>query len=63
MVASSERVVITCAVSSGCPGDRNNGNSNVVETNDVLFSLHAVALTLILIVQILIYRQPFHTVR
>ena len=39
-------------------GDKHNGASNVVATNDVMFALHAVLVTLVGVVQVYMYRKP-----
>lgn len=36
--------------------DANNGKDNLVKINDVFFALHALAITLIYSIQVLIYR-------
>ncbi len=38
------------------PGQKHDGSPNVVAENDVAFSLHALALTVVLVLQVLWYR-------
>lgn len=38
--------------------DTHDGNDNLVKINDVFFAVHALAITLIYSVQVLIYRVP-----